>query len=132
MPDEIDNELLEVYAEEVLGGLDAAREQLVAYRHNKADTDALAALCRFFHSLRGGGQMVGATAIAELGTAMEDLLGKVMGGGMAPDEALCRLLHRALGQMPELVAQLQAGSADASESSRAICDEARQMGQYNQ
>ncbi|HPE74083.1 MAG TPA: Hpt domain-containing protein, partial [Candidatus Competibacter sp.] len=67
----IDPEFMEVFLEEARGELAAVREYSVLWRRNLADRQALVNLRRAFHTLKGSGRVVGATAIGDFAWCFE-------------------------------------------------------------
>ena len=107
----IDPELLEVFIEEAKEELVAIRSHLPAWRQNSEDHDALIALRRSFHTLKGSGRMVGAQLIGEFCWSIENLLNRVINGTQAADERILDVLDEVVASLPQLIEQLEVGLA---------------------
>ena len=70
----IDQEILEIFAEEVEEVADEIRAATRALQANESDFASLAELRRAFHTLKGSGKLVGANDIASLAWSIEDRL----------------------------------------------------------
>lgn len=111
-----DPELCEIFAEE-------AREVLAFLRDLEArspgtNAEVLTDLRRGFHTLKGSGRMVGATAIAELAWAVENLLNKIRDGHVPWSAPVAQLVSDAIIQLPELIEAFAAGTPDLGTSVR--------------
>ncbi len=73
-----DPEFVEVFIEEARGELATIREQLILWRENLTDREALTTIRRAFHTLKGSGRMVGATVIGDFAWEFETLLNQVL------------------------------------------------------
>lgn len=101
----VDDELREIFveeAEEVLATLNQYYPQWRAEQDNQA---ALTELRRAFHTLKGSGRMVRALVSAELAWAMENLLNRVLEGGLPVCAAMLQLSAEVIELFPELVAE---------------------------
>ena len=75
---EIDDEILDIFIDEVNEELNSIREYYPRWKQSSEDIDALGRIRRSFHTLKGSGRMVGAEAIGEFSWAIENLLNKLM------------------------------------------------------
>lgn len=99
----IDEEILEIFVEEVdevLQAISAAMEKL---RADPEQIDSLKELRRAFHTLKGSGRLVGASDIGETGWAIENLLNKYIEQNRGLDYEDFTLLDRAQARLPGLV-----------------------------
>ncbi len=99
----IDVEFLEVFLEEARGALAVILDQHSRWRLNPADHQAPAIIRRAFHTLKGSGRLVGATAVGDFAGSFENLLGQVLSGGLAVSPALFELVGEAARAMEPLV-----------------------------
>ncbi|MDZ7748052.1 MAG: Hpt domain-containing protein [Halofilum sp. (in: g-proteobacteria)] len=76
--DDVDDEIVDVFIEEALGELDKINEHLPTWKANPEDQDALVVIRRAFHTLKGGGRLVGAELIGEFSWSMENMLNRVI------------------------------------------------------
>ena len=93
-PDQ-DQELLEIFYEEALGEVDNLDRQLPVWRANLYDEDAMLAMRRSFHTLKGSGRMVGEMVVGEFAWAFEQLLNQVRDGKAKPTVAMAEAISRA-------------------------------------
>eukprot|EP00752_Nemacystus_decipiens_P018856 g16912.t1 len=116
--EEAEDEIVGIFIEEAEELLPAAAEQLAAWRED--DQNALMDLRRGFHTLKGGGRMVGATTIGELSWSLENLLNRVIDKTVAPQDEIFEVADQALQSYPELLKALSEGklSKEASETAR--------------
>jgi chemosensory pili system protein ChpA (sensor histidine kinase/response regulator) len=105
--DEVDEEILDIFveeAEEVLGEIVA---NLAAWRDDPADQESLQTLRRNFHTLKGSGRLVGATAIGELGWRFESLLNRLLEGAFPASELVFQAVERAGAVLPDMIQQFK-------------------------
>ncbi|MCB1795062.1 MAG: Hpt domain-containing protein [Candidatus Competibacteraceae bacterium] len=101
----IDPEFMEVFLEEARGELAAVREYSVLWRRNLADRQALVNLRRAFHTLKGSGRVVGATAIGDFAWCFEDLLSHVLNNTAPASMAMAELVEEAAGALEPLISE---------------------------
>ncbi len=104
----IDEDLLEVFIEEVGEVLETIAEYLPKWRANTDDKAALAEVRRAFHTLKGSGRMVRALIIGELGWAIENLLNRVLDRSIQPDDDVQQVIADVVTLMPALVDEFAA------------------------
>ncbi len=104
-----DPELCEIFAAEAREVLESLRD--LETRSPGTSAEVLAELRRGFHTLKGSGRMVGATAIAELAWAVEHLLNKIRDGHVPWSAPVAQLVSGAIIQLPELIEAFAAGTA---------------------
>ena len=98
----VDQDIIEVFLEEVsevLAQLDARLPELLA---NPSDSDALAEVRRAFHTLKGSGRMVGAALLGELAWSVENMLNRVIDGTIAASVPVLELIQNARASVPPL------------------------------
>ncbi|KAB0497572.1 Hpt domain-containing protein [Pseudomonas vancouverensis] len=106
----VDEELREVFLEEVDEVLQVLREYLPRWSVNSDNHSALSELRRAFHTLKGSGRMVRALVLAELAWAVENLLNRVLENSVEPGATVQQLLGDVLNLLPELVAEYAANA----------------------
>jgi two-component system chemotaxis sensor kinase CheA len=79
-PENRDEELLQVYAEEALERLGTMTTLLLQLDSTRADPEVTAALFREAHTVKGGASMVGLDSVSTLAHQMEDVLSEVRDG----------------------------------------------------
>ena len=104
----VDDELREIFIEEAEEVLATLNEHYPQWRDNQDNHAALAELRRAFHTLKGSGRMVRALVSAELAWAMENMLNRVLEGGLPVGEAMLQLTAAVIELFPELVAEYAA------------------------
>jgi chemosensory pili system protein ChpA (sensor histidine kinase/response regulator) len=104
-----DPELLEVFIEEAKEEVASLGRSFPAWRDQPADTEALVAVRRSFHTLKGSGRMVGAQLIGEFCWSVENLLNRIINGTLERGEEMLSFLAEAIGTLPQLVEQLELG-----------------------
>jgi chemosensory pili system protein ChpA (sensor histidine kinase/response regulator) len=101
----IDPEFMEVFLEEARGELAAIREYSVLWKRNLADRQALVSLRRAFHTLKGSGRVVGATAIGDFAWCFEDLLSHVLNNTASASMAMAELVKEAAVALEPLIGE---------------------------
>ncbi|GAA5315839.1 MAG: hypothetical protein AseanaTS_10440 [Candidatus Pelagadaptatus aseana] len=109
--DEVDPEIVEIFVEEAGEVLEAIDEYFPQWARDFDDRDALTEFRRAFHTLKGSGRMVQANDIGELAWAIENMLNRVMDGGVEPHSAQANLITRVRTLLPELIAAFAAAEA---------------------
>ena len=111
---EVDPEILEIFLEEAQEEMSSLRENFPRWRSNPADWEALTTVRRSLHTLKGSGRMVGARLIGEFAWSFETMLNRVIDQTIEPSDDMFTLLERAISTLPELVEQLEVGTAPRS------------------
>ena len=75
---EMDDEIIEIFSEEVDETLLRVDECLVEWRDDLTNADALTELRRGYHTLKGSGRIVGATLLGELSWSVENMLNQIL------------------------------------------------------
>ncbi len=101
-----DPEFIDVFLEEACGELASIREQLTIWQAHPDDQQALSALRRSFHTLKGSGRMVGATMIGDFAWEFENLLNQVLSGAQYPDPAIATVVAAAVEALAPLVGEV--------------------------
>ncbi|RUQ37365.1 MAG: hybrid sensor histidine kinase/response regulator [Candidatus Competibacteraceae bacterium] len=109
---EIDPEFVEVFFEEARGELATIREQLAIWQANPQERQALVTMRRAFHTLKGSGRVVGATAIGDFAAYFEKLLSRTLDGSLAMSRPIAGAIGDAAAVLEPLVGEISA-SADA-------------------
>ena len=111
--DDLDFEIRDIFIEE-------AREVLASITQLDLGTAStpppnLTDLRRGFHTLKGSGRMVGATAIGELGWAIENLLNRVLEASIPWSGEIAGAVAQSLTRLPALVEEFAAGDSGTTE-----------------
>jgi len=113
MPDDIDDDIVEIFIEEAEEVLEAIQEELPRWKANYDDHDALSNVRRSFHTLKGSGRLVGALSIGEFAWSIESMLNRVLDGTISPSASKVALLDESIEVLPKLIAELKGqGSSD--------------------
>jgi len=117
----IDPEFVEIFREEAAGRLDAIVEILLDVERGGSPPDAVNALFREAHTLKGAAGMVGLDAVQSLAHEMEDVLSDARAAGSALPPELVEPLLRAVdamraGVIPVTHERPEAVGATAAES----------------
>jgi chemosensory pili system protein ChpA (sensor histidine kinase/response regulator) len=105
--DEIDEEIREVFVEEVQEEINNLEEFLPAWKANVENLDNLKPIRRVFHTLKGSGRLVGAVTLGEFSWKVENMLNRVLDKTIQPSPAMQALLDQANAQLPSLLAALR-------------------------
>ncbi|MGA9333147.1 MAG: Hpt domain-containing protein [Rudaea sp.] len=109
--DDIDEEIREVFVEEVQDEIDNLNRCLPAWKSDLNDFEALKPIRRSFHTLKGSGRLVGALALGEFSWKVENMLNRVLDKTIAPGPAAVALVDNAVSALPELLAALRGEGA---------------------
>src|SRR6266480_4528939 len=102
-----DPELLKLFIEEAQEELTRIQHCFPAWDHNPLERDSLVTVRRSFHTLKGGGRMVGARELSEFAWAIENLLNRLLDHTLSRTPPILEALRAAVGALPELITQLQ-------------------------
>ena len=106
-----DADLQALYLEEAREELARIEQLFPVWDRDASDREALAGLRRAFHTLKGSGRMVGATAVADFCWSIESLFNKLSEGTLLRSPALMKVLRDAVRVLPQFIEQLAGGVA---------------------
>jgi chemosensory pili system protein ChpA (sensor histidine kinase/response regulator) len=106
-----DPELLELFIEEAREEIANIRRFLPAWSENNDDSEALIAVRRSFHTLKGSGRMVGAQLIGQFAWSIENLLNRLINQTLQVTHTVVEFIDEAAAALPQLVEQLEIGIA---------------------
>ncbi|HUL83685.1 MAG TPA: Hpt domain-containing protein [Gammaproteobacteria bacterium] len=106
-----DPELVELFIEEAKEEIASIARHLPAWTADLQNTEALIAVRRSFHTLKGSGRMVGAQLIGEYSWSVENLLNRLINQTIEPTPAMVTFIAGAAKALPELIEQLEIGLA---------------------
>ncbi|MEM7401492.1 MAG: response regulator [Pseudomonadota bacterium] len=104
---EADPEVLEIFVEEAEEEIEKINLNREIWRSDEANEDALAIVRRSFHTLKGGGRLIGAEIIGEYAWQIENTLNKVIDKSIVVSSELHELLEISVALLKELVQQLK-------------------------
>jgi chemosensory pili system protein ChpA (sensor histidine kinase/response regulator) len=113
--DDIDEEIREVFVEEVQDEIDNLGRSLPAWKADVNDFEKLKPIRRSFHTLKGSGRLVGALALGEFSWKVENMLNRVLDKTVTPGPAVQGLVDNAVVVLPELLAALRGEGAPKSD-----------------
>ena len=99
---QVDDEIVEVFLEEVDEVMATLREQYQLWVEQPDSEKPLTEVRRAFHTLKGGGRMVGAETLGELAWQLENLLNKVLEKRVVVTPTLMAVVELALEVFPEV------------------------------
>jgi chemosensory pili system protein ChpA (sensor histidine kinase/response regulator) len=105
--DDIDEEIREVFLEEVQEEVENLNRNLPDWKSNAADFEKLKPVRRSFHTMKGSGRLVGAMALGEFSWKVENMLNRVLDKSIAVSPAVIDLLEKAVEALPALLAALR-------------------------
>ena len=127
-PADIDDEIIEIFLEEAGEEMDTIAAHFPVWQKNPEDHEALTVIRRSFHTLKGSGRMVGATAIGEFAWAFENMLNRVIDNTVPAHQPVIDLIERAQAALPQLVEHFKGGAPPALDI-QAMMDQAKAMSQ---
>lgn len=98
-----DDELVEVFVEEVGELLRSIDHHMSSWESNPGDRKILSEVRRSFHTLKGSGRMVKALDLSELAWRVERMLNQAIAGTVAGSGAMVKLVASVRGQIPRMV-----------------------------
>lgn len=105
--DLIDEEILEIFTEEVSEVLEDIHRALPLYKADPSDQNSLSELRRAFHTLKGSGRMVGADVIGETAWSIENMLNKLIDGSVHHSDDLLRVIEEVTQLVPTLMSAFE-------------------------
>ncbi|MFZ5662660.1 MAG: Hpt domain-containing protein, partial [Pseudomonadota bacterium] len=108
--DDIDDEIREVFLEELDEEVRNLSELLPAWHENPDDVERLRPIRRVFHTLKGSGRLVGAKTLGEFSWKIESLLNRVLDGSRPASPAVIAMVGHAYDTLPQLREALRSGA----------------------
>jgi len=99
----IDEEILEIFVEEVDEVMVSIRDAMAQLKSDSENISSLEDLRRAFHTLKGSGRLVGAMDIGEMGWSIENLLNKYIEQSRGLEYEDFTLLDLAQSRLPSMV-----------------------------
>ena len=100
--DDIDDEIREVFLEELEEEIGHLGELLPPWREAPDDSEKLRPIRRVFHTLKGSGRLVGAKTLGEFSWKIENLLNRVLDGTRPASPAVIGMVEHAYAVLPQL------------------------------
>lgn len=105
--DDIDDEIREVFLEELDEEIRHLGDLLPVWHEAPEDSERLRPIRRVFHTLKGSGRLVGAKTLGEFSWKIENLLNRVLDGTRPASPAVIGLVGHAYTALPQLHAALR-------------------------
>jgi chemosensory pili system protein ChpA (sensor histidine kinase/response regulator) len=105
--DDIDDEIREVFLEELQEEIANLGELLPPWREHPDDGERLRPIRRVFHTLKGSGRLVGAKTLGEFSWKVENMLNRVLDGTRPASPAVVALVGQTYDALPQLHAALR-------------------------
>ncbi|MGI8561272.1 MAG: Hpt domain-containing protein [Luteimonas sp.] len=122
--DEIDDEIREVFLEELAEEIDNLDQLLPLWRAEPDNLERLRPIRRVFHTLKGSGRLVGARTLGEFSWKIESLLNRVLESSRAASPAVVAMVDQAFYTLPQLESALRGeGVVDADLARMQACAE---------
>lgn len=102
-----DQEIIEIFLEEVVEIQELVELSLNQWANNSENKESLGDLRRCFHTLKGSSRMVKAQSLGELGWAVENLLNKVVEKRVSVTPTLIALVDLAREEIPAMASAFQ-------------------------
>ncbi|MGH8077656.1 MAG: Hpt domain-containing protein, partial [Lysobacter sp.] len=104
---DIDDEIREVFLEELEEEIANLGELLPVWRQTPDDGERLRPIRRVFHTLKGSGRLVGAKTLGEYSWKIENMLNRVLDGTRPASPAVIALVAQVYETLPQLHAALK-------------------------
>jgi chemosensory pili system protein ChpA (sensor histidine kinase/response regulator) len=101
--DLIDDEIIEIFIEEVDEVLETINQQLPVWKQDHSDQESKADVRRSYHTLKGSGRTVGANVIGELAWAVEDMLNDMIEDIVKAEPKHFLYLEKVTALIPSLI-----------------------------
>jgi chemosensory pili system protein ChpA (sensor histidine kinase/response regulator) len=112
--DGIDDDIREIFLEEMQEEIDNLHQAEQAWLADPTQIAALTPIRRSFHTLKGSGRLVGATALGEFAWRVENMLNRVLDHSIEPHDGVQALVRHAIAALPQLLTALRGeGTPDA-------------------
>lgn len=98
-----DEDIIDIFVEESAEVIDEISENFPLWKADYDDRAALEEIRRAYHTLKGSANMVRARVVAELASAVEDVLNKIVDGTTPPDGAVVKLVNDSMESIPSMV-----------------------------
>ena len=110
-----DQDVLEIFVEEAEEEVAKINLNRVIWKDDEENEDALTIIRRSFHTLKGGGRLVGAEIIGEYAWQIENILNRVIDKSLVVTSGTHDLLENAVALLNELVLQLKTDREPAAD-----------------
>ncbi|MGP4863846.1 Hpt domain-containing protein [Psychrobacter sp. T6-5] len=105
---EVDEEIRDIFIEEVTEVIDDLEDFLPIWQQDAQDLTPLTEVRRSFHTLKGSGRMVGAFSISEMAWSIENLLNRLLDKTLPVTDDVVRLVIETAERLPVLLTDFSA------------------------
>ncbi|NKJ21566.1 Hpt domain-containing protein [Dyella sp. SG609] len=109
--DGIDDEIREIFLEEMQEEIDNLRDAEQKWLADPERLEALTPIRRSFHTLKGSGRLVGASALGEYAWKIENMLNRVLDQSIPANANVQALIRHAIEALPQLRSALMGEGA---------------------
>ena len=103
LPDEVDEDLLEVFLEEGQELIDVIETTLAQWKNDPEDKDHIISLQRSLHTLKGGARLSGLMVIGDLSHILESMFIAIVEGNLIVSEDAVIVTHAVSDRLAEMV-----------------------------
>ena len=107
LSDDIDEEIREVFVEEVAEVLDAMASAYPQWLADTANFDRLTPIRRAYHTMKGSGRLVGAMALGEFSWKIENMLNRVLDKTIPVNANVFEVMDESMLALPQFLAALR-------------------------
>ncbi len=104
---DVEEDILEIFLEEADEEISSIKQNLLAWQSDTDNREALTALHRSFHTIKGSGRLIGAQLIGEFAWSFEYLMSQVIEQSVPVSDEVFRLLNQVVEALPQLVDQIK-------------------------
>ncbi len=123
----IDDEIIEIFIEEVGDVQETLKEFLPQWTANTSDNESMTEVRRAFHTLKGSGRMVGATEMGEMAWCVENMLNRVIDNTIKVNDVLLQTVLDAVDTVPELLELFKQARNESTPRSNEISERANRI-----
>jgi len=106
---EVDDDILAIFLEEAEEAVSTLKTHMERWQDNPDDRDSLVTVRRAFHTLKGSGRMVGATAIGDFAWSLENLFNRILDGLCPVTGDMLAIARDGADGLPELISSFKSG-----------------------
>ncbi|HET8586399.1 MAG TPA: Hpt domain-containing protein, partial [Candidatus Limnocylindria bacterium] len=103
----IDDDIREIFLEEMQEEIDNLRSAEQAWLADPAQLASITPIRRSFHTLKGSGRLVGASVLGEFAWKIENMLNRVLDATIQPHQGVQALVRAAIDALPQLLLALK-------------------------
>ncbi|NRA42940.1 MAG: Hpt domain-containing protein, partial [Pseudomonadales bacterium] len=124
---EVDDEILDIFAEEAKDVLSSIDASLITLKQDTANANELESLRRAFHTLKGSGRLVGADDISACAQSIEQMLTSCIENQQPVTESMLEILTQTADIVPALISSFESREAFDTEQIAGIVAMSQQL-----